>query len=176
MVVATMPGDAAVMKASAGAAARPSSAARNMRHSSLAGREIVVRDLGDRLGRIRYLAALRKALAMLLQEARKVGCSRAAAGREGFAAEALHALRHIGLEADARLLAVIHHVDAAGPPCCSTTMAHRAPALCRASSARSTASPASSRIRRSVSTALRGRLPTWVVRIRLFAALHGLSR
>jgi hypothetical protein len=34
-------------------------------------------------------------------------------GPLGLAAEALHALRHVGLEADPRLLAVVHDVDAA---------------------------------------------------------------
>src|SRR5262245_34863307 len=49
---------------------------------------------------------------------------------------------------------------------CSATTWRTAASLWRLSSALSTASPASSRINRSVSTALRGRLPTWVVRMR----------
>src|SRR6266851_8884677 len=49
---------------------------------------------------------------------------------------------------------------------CRSTTWRTALSLCRLSSARSTGSPASSRIRRSVSTALRGRLPTCVTRMR----------
>ena len=64
---------------------------------------------------------------MLRQEARKVGIVARPRAR-GFAAEALHALRHIGLEADAWLLAVVHHVDAAGRLLLHD-MAHRARAL-----------------------------------------------
>src|SRR5262245_56187619 len=58
---------------------------------------------------------------------------------------------------------------------CSLTTWRTAASLGRASSALSTASPSSSRIRRSVSTALRGRLPTWVVRMRsslCFMSVH----
>src|SRR5262245_57047137 len=58
---------------------------------------------------------------------------------------------------------------------CSLTTWRTAASLWRASSALSTASPSSSRIRRSVSTGLRGRLPTCVVRMRsslCFMSVH----
>ena len=139
---------------------------RRSKHAALflGRREIVVGDLGDRLRRVRHLAAPGKTLAMLRGKGGEVGVVARPRPRR-FAAEAAHALRHVGLEADARLLAVVDDVHAAGdllarprgaPP--ARTAAPAPP--------RSTVSPASSRISRSLSAGLRGRLPTWVVRIR----------
>ena len=82
----------------------------------------------------------------------------------GFAAEARHARGDVGLEADPLLLAVVADVDA-GRQLGLDRAAHGLVHL-RRHGLGSIASPASRRIRRSVSTALRGRLPTWVVRIR----------
>jgi hypothetical protein len=71
--------------------------------------EIVIDDTGDRLGRVRHLAAPGKALAHLRGEGREVGIVARTRTRR-FTAEALHALGYVRLKTDARLLAVIHHV------------------------------------------------------------------
>ena len=81
-----------------------------------------------------------------------------------YAAESGHALRHVGLEPDPLLLAVIADIDAGGLLLLDD-MAHGR-SISAAISAASNASPASRRTSRSDSFSLRGRLPTWVVRMR----------
>ena len=111
MVVATMPGDGAVMNISAKGAAGGAGLEAGDLLLDVLGVEIA--HLGDRLRRIRDLGALGEAaqehldqLGHLLEVLADLAL--------GFPAEARHALGDVGLEADPLLLAVVADVDAGG--------------------------------------------------------------
>src|SRR5262249_22161311 len=72
---------------------------------------IAILQLADRLRRVEHLAVVRDARQHPLRELRKLD-ELLAEPPLRYAAEAVHALRNIGLEADPRLLAVIGAVDA----------------------------------------------------------------
>src|SRR5262245_34529767 len=75
------------------------------------GGRIAILQLADRLGRVEHLAVVRDARQHPLRELRKLD-ELLAEPPLRYTAEAVHALRNIGLEADPRLLAVIGAVDA----------------------------------------------------------------
>ena len=103
-----MPGDGAVRNRSTNL---PFGVLLEARDLLLDRGEIEIFQLGLRFRRVLALAAIGKAPALhfdQLGEFAQVAAHRAL----GFAAEARHALRHIGLEADALLLAVIADIDA----------------------------------------------------------------
>ena len=86
-------------------------------------RGIVIVQFALRLRRVLLPAAARKTMREVLRQLREF-LELAPAAALGFAAEARHALRHIGLEADALLLAVVADVDA-GLLLLGDHMAHR---------------------------------------------------
>jgi len=81
------------------------------RDLAIDGGEVLVVHVGDRLRRVELLAAAGKPLHQHVREHGKVGkFLRAAPVR--LAAETRHAVRHVGLEPDPPLLAVVRDVDA----------------------------------------------------------------
>ncbi len=105
-----MPGDGAVMKDS-GKASRSFTAALEPRDLGLERGVAGVMDFGLRLRRILGARRAREAARQARQQLGKFLVVAAAAALR-FAGEARHALRDVGLEADALLLAVIADIDA----------------------------------------------------------------
>ena len=76
--------------------------------------EIAILDVGLRLGRgVLALGLLREAAHQISEQLREL-LELAAAPALGYAGEARHALRHVGLETDALLFAIVADVDAGG--------------------------------------------------------------
>ena len=127
--------------------------------------DVEVVELALRLRRVLLaLVVLREAAHQIGEQLREL-LELAAAPALGDAAEAGHALRHVGLEADPLLLAVVADVDAGCASARSTTW-RTALSISASSRASSYGLPASCATSRSDSVSLRGRLPTWVVRMR----------
>ena len=106
-----MPGEGAVMKHSAKFAAFVPARALQPRDFQFNRRRVQIMQLGLRLGSILHPAALRETLHQERDQLREF-LEIAPAPALRFAREARHALRHVSLEPDALLLAVIGDVDA----------------------------------------------------------------
>ncbi len=166
-----IPGDGAVRKHSRKACSSFTEPCRPLDLLANGGGIEEVPEFGLRCRSVLHAAALGKALHQYIEEFRKFFIVTPAAPLR-FAGEAGHALRHVGLKAHALLFAVVPDVDS-GVGLLPHHVTHGAVQLVRELRRVDAASP-SRRTSRSDSASLRGRLPTWVMRIRSLLLIIGV--